>query len=402
MAQAAELVQPEMVFEDDAERDPFAAYVGDETTLAAAQTLAQNRGWTGASIRKGGLTTAQRLIGVAAMPRFLIVDISEMELADAEAGLVELARLGASVLALGTVNDVHFYRRVLKTGARDYLVKPVDADALGEVFVRLEQPATGTKPTGRVIGLLGARGGVGTSTLAINIAWIMAEKFSRRTALVDMDVYGGSVALTLDIEPTRGLRDAFEDPERVDHVFLQNAMTKLTRNLHVLATEEDYDDTVRISDDKMLRLAETMRANFDMSVLDMPRHFLHREAALFSRYDDLVIVSELSLAALRDTNRIAKIATQRNHECNIHVVANRVSPKPEVSAKEFESGLERPVRANFAADTKAMTRANLAAKPLAQLEPKHRMTGDLISLCKEMAGVPEDVRRGMFRRMIGR
>lgn len=402
MAQVAELVRPEMVFEDDTDRDPFAAYVGDDEALAAAQTLAANRGWTGASIRKGGLNTALRLIGVAALPRFLIVDISDMDIGEAEAGLVELARLGASVLALGTVNDVRFYRRVLKTGARDYLVKPVDSDALGEVFVRLEQPAEGAKPTGRVIGVLGARGGVGTSTMAINIAWIMAEKFSRRTALVDMDVYAGSVALSLDIDPTRGLRDAFEDPERVDHVFLQNAMTRMTKTLHVLATEEDYDDTVRISDDKMLRLADTMRANFDMSVLDMPRHFLNREAALFSRFDDLVVVAELSLAGLRDANRIAKVATQRNHECSLHVLANRVSAKPEVSPKEFEAGLERPLRASFASDTKAMNRANLAARPLAQQEPKHRMTTTLIGMCKEMAGVPEDVRRGVIRRMFGR
>lgn len=401
MAQVAELVRPEMVFEDDAERAPFAAYVGDDEALAAAQTLAANRGWTGASIRKGGLTTALRLIGVTTLPRFLIVDISEVDIAEAEAGLVELARLGASVLALGTINDVHFYRRVLKTGARDYLVKPVDSDALGEVFVRLEQPAEGVKPSGRVIGVLGARGGVGTSTMAINIAWIMAEKFSRRTSLVDMDVYGGSVALSLDIDPTRGLRDAFEDPERVDHVFLQNAMTRMTKTLHVLATEEDYDDTVRISDDKMLRLADTMRANFDMSVLDMPRHFLNREAALFSRFDEILIVTELSLGGLRDANRIAKVATQRNHESRIHVLANRVTTKPEVSAKEFEAGLERPLRAALAADTKAMNRANLAAKPFAQQEPKHRITTTLISICKEMAGVPEDVRRGVLRRMIG-
>ena len=309
MTKVAELVSPAMVFDDDADREPFAAYLADDETLAMTQKVAANRGWQNASIRKGGLNTALRMIGLTALPKFLVVDISEVDIAEAEAGILEIARLGAAVIALGTVNDVQFYRRILRTGARDYLVKPVDAETLGEVFVRLEQSSEGAKPAGRVIGVLGARGGVGTSTVALNIAWIMAEKFSRRTALVDMDVHSGSLALSLDLDPMPGLRAVFEDPDRVDHVFLQNAMTRMTKSLHVLAAEEDYDEPVQITDDKMLRLAETMRDNFDMCVLDMPRFFLQREAALFSRFDDLVIVAELSLSALRDANRIAKIAT---------------------------------------------------------------------------------------------
>ena len=100
----------------------------------------------------------------------------------------------------------------MRAGARDYLLKPVDAEMLGEVFVRLEQPGDGVTPQGRVVGFVGARGGVGATTLAINIAWMMAEKLSRRTALVDMDIYSGNIALKLDIEPTRGLREAFDDP----------------------------------------------------------------------------------------------------------------------------------------------------------------------------------------------
>ena len=402
MTKAAELVSPAMVFDDDADREPFAAYLADDETLAVTQNLAANRGWQNASIRKGGLNTALRMIGVTALPKFLVVDISEVDIEEAEAGLLEIARLGAAVLVLGLVNDVQFYRRILRTGARDYLVKPVDAESLGEVFVRLEQSNDGAKPTGRVIGVLGARGGVGTSTVALNIAWIMAEKFSRRTALVDMDVHSGSLALSLDLDPMPGLRAVFEDPDRVDHVFLQNAMTRMTKSLHILAAEEDYDEPVQITDDRMLRLAETMRDNFDMCVLDMPRYFLQREAALFSRFDDLVIVAELSLSALRDANRIAKIAVQRNHEIRIHLVANRVTAKPEISPSEFEGGLERPLRATFKADTKAMMRANLGAKPLAQNEPKHPITTTLVGMCKEMAGVPEEPRRSVLRRLTGR
>lgn len=399
MAQVAALRSAMQFVEDRDDREPFAAYVADDGSHAAAQAVASQRGWSTSSIRKGGLAAALRLLGVASAPRFMIVDIDGMPIEEVESGLTELARLGSQVMVLGTVNDVNFFRRIMRTGARDYLIKPVDADLLGEVFVRLEQPGDGSKPLGRVVGMLGARGGVGVTTLAINIGWIMSEKLSRRTALVDMDLYAGNIALALDIEPTRGLREAFDDPERVDQVFLQNAMAKLGKSLHVLATEEAFDDTVRMNDDTVLMLADTMRANFDMSILDLPRHFVMREPQLFARCDDIVIVTELTLQSLRDANRIMKLLQSRNRQAKIHVIANRIGSKPDVSAKEFEAGMEAKLRCAFSQDPKAMARASLKGQPLVSAEPRHKLAQELHRLCIELAGVPEETRStGLFKR----
>lgn len=397
MAQAAKAAQRGMVFEDDsADREPFGAYVTDEASYAAAQAIVDQRSWSTSSVRKGGLAAALRLLGVAPPPRFMIVDVEGLPLEEVEPGLTELTRLGSQVMVLGTVNDVNYFRRIMRTGARDYLVKPIDADTLSEVFVRLEQPGDGVTAQGRVVGFIGARGGVGVTTLAINTAWIMAEKLARRTSLVDMDIYSGNIALALDIEPTRGLREAFDDPERVDEVFLQNAMAKCGKGLHVLATEEAFDDAVRMSDEKVLMLADTMRANFDMSVLDLPRHFVMREPALFSRFDDVVIVSELTLQSLRDTNRLAKLLHTRNRQSKIHVVINQVAPKPDVTVKEFEAGMEQKLRCVFPLDPKAMAGASLKGKPLVVADPKHKIVGDLHKLCIELAGVPEETRQVSF------
>lgn len=393
-----------MMFEDDpADREPFGAYVADDASVVAAQAIADQRGWSASSIRKGGLPTALRLLGVAPPPRFMIVDVEGMAIEDVEQGLIEIARLGSQVMVLGTINDVNYFRRIMRSGAKDYLVKPIDADVLGEVFVRLEQPGEGGKPLGRVVGFVGARGGVGVTTLAINAAWIMAEKLSRRTSLVDMDLYTGNIALALDMEPTRGLREAFDDPERVDEVFLQNAMAKFGKGLHVLATEEAFDDAVRMSDDKVLMLADTMRANFDMSILDLPRHFVMREPALFSRFDDIVLVAELTLQSLRDCNRLMKLLAVRNRQAKIHVIANQSAARPDVTVKEFEDGLEVKLRCTFPLDTKAMTAAALKGRPLVVAEPKHKMVADLHRLCIELAGVPEEAKPASFlKRRFGR
>lgn len=392
-----------MVFDgDDAEREPFGAYLGDDAATAAAQAVARQRGWSTAAVRRGNLESVRRLLGVAPPPRFLVVDIDGLPLPDVEAGLTEIARLGSAVVALGSVNDVNYFRRIMRSGARDYLIKPVDADLLGEVLVRLEQPGEAGATAGRVVGFLGARGGVGVTTLAINAAWIMADKLSRRTALVDMDIYAGNIALALDIEPTRGLREAFDDPERVDEVFLQNAMAKFGKGLHVLATEESFDDTVRMTDDKVLMLADTMRGNFDMAILDLPRHFVMREPALFSKFDDLVIVAELTLQSLRDVNRLTRLLQSRNRQMKLHVVVNRVPGKPDVTVKEFEAGIDGKLRCAFPLDVKTISAAALKGRSLVDHSPKHRIVADMHRLCIELAGVPEEPKQGLFRRRFGR
>ena len=232
------------------------------------------------------------------------------------------------------------------------------------------------------------------TTLAINTAFIMAEKLSRRTALVDMDIYAGNIALALDIEPTRGLREAFDDPERVDEVFLQNAMAKFGKSLHVLATEEGFDDTVRMTDDKVLMLADTMRANFDMSIMDMPaalrdaragavhplRRHRHRRRA------DAAVAARLQPAGEADGGAQPPGQGARRSP-------TRCAQKPDVTVKEFEAGMEAKLRCVFPHDSKAMTKASLKGQPLAASDPKHKMVADLHKLCIELAGVPEEAKQ---------
>ena len=180
-------------------------------------------------------------------------------------------------------------------------------------------------------------------------------------------------------------------------MFLQNAMAKFGKSLHVLATEEGFDDTVRMTDDKVLMLADTMRANFDMAILDLPRHFVMREPALFSRFDDIVIVAELTLQSLRDANRLTRLMQARNRRPKLHIVANQVPAKPDVTVKEFEAGIEAKLRCVFPHDPKAMARAALKGQPLVDSDPKHRIVADLHRLCIELAGVPEEAKTGLLQ-----
>jgi Flp pilus assembly CpaE family ATPase len=148
-------------------------------------------------------------------------------------------------------------------------------------------------------------------------------------------------------------------------------------------------------------LADTIRANFDMAIMDIPRHFVMREPALFSRFDDIVVVGELTLQSLRDCNRLMKLMAVRNRQAKVHVVANQVTTKPDVTVKEFEAGLEAKLRCVLPHDPKTMTKMTLKGQPLVSGDAKHKIVGDLHRLSIELAGVPEETKAasgGFFRR----
>src|SRR5690606_17403563 len=122
-----------------------------------------------------------------------------------------------------------------------------------------------------LIGVIGARGGVGTTTIATNLAAIFAENYSRTTGLVDLDPYFGSVALSLDLEPGRGMRDALEKPDRIDGLFLDRVMIKPSPNLSILSAEEPLQEAITSQPTSGHMLFAALMEKFNVVVADMPR-----------------------------------------------------------------------------------------------------------------------------------
>ncbi len=152
------------------------------------------------------------------------------------------------VLAFGTVNDVSLFRDLLAAGASDYLVKPLSREALA---LGLEKQASTTSGgpgsgLGQIIAFIGSRGGVGTTTTAVGCAWLLAEKNKENTALVDLDLHFGTVALNLDADPGTGLCEALEQPSRIDALFVDRAMVKASETLRILASEASVGETLMI------------------------------------------------------------------------------------------------------------------------------------------------------------
>src|SRR3569623_302851 len=224
-------------------RDPFAAFICDETALDVLRPVVIEMGWQPEKCNKGGLRNAVQSLSISASPAILLVDLSESgdPLNDINA-LAEVCEPGTVVIAAGQVNAVRLYRDLTASGIQDYLLKPQSAEMQREAFGRAQALLNAPKvPEASVdrphcaTAIIGTRGGVGASTIATSIAWLMSEKGGRTTALLDLDVHFGTGALALDLEPGRGLTDAIETPSRIDGLFIERAKVKSSETLSVLS-----------------------------------------------------------------------------------------------------------------------------------------------------------------------
>ena len=333
-------------------RDPFAAYVCDENTLDALRPVVIELGWPPEKCNKGGLRNAVQSLSISASPNILLVDLSESgdPLNDIN-GLAEVCEPGTVVIAVGQVNDVRLYRDLLASGIHDYLLKPLSAaqirDTLTQAQLVFSQPKNhdGSAPKQHIsTAIVGTRGGVGASTLATSLAWLFSSDHKRPTALLDLDVHFGTGALTLDLEPGRGLTDAIDNPSRIDGLFIERAMVRANDNLAILSAEAPINAPLMTDGSAFLQLEEEFRQAFEMTIIDMPRNMLINFPHLMSEVNVVVLATELTLSSARDAIRILAWLKSNASHVQTMVVANRVQPGTgEISKADFEASIERKI-----------------------------------------------------------
>lgn len=380
-------------------REPFIAYVCDETTADVLRGVVGEMGWSADKVNKGGLRNAVQSLSVSASPQVLFVDLSESgdPLNDINA-LAEVCEPGTVVIAAGQVNDVRLYRDLTASGIHDYLLKPLNPDMLRETFSQaqaiLNAPKLNDAQPDRphcATAVIGTRGGAGASTLATSVSWLMSEKGGRTTALLDLDVHFGTGALALDLEPGRGLTDAIENPSRIDGLFIERAMVKASERLAVLSAEAPINAPMITDGAAFYQLQEEMRAAFECTVVDLPRAMLIQHPHLMSDIQTAVVVTELTLAAARDTIRILSWLKGNAPHTQVMVVANRVSPSSqlEITRKDFEGSIERKIDFVVPYDLKLAAQAAKLGKPMAEAGKGSKTIAPLSELATRLMAVGE-------------
>jgi pilus assembly protein CpaE len=269
------------------------------------------------------------------------------------------------VIAAGQVNDVRLYRDLVASGIQDYLLKPFTPDQVRDAFANAQMTISGPRvnePSAErphvMASVIGVRGGVGASTIATSLAWLMGDKAGRSTALLDLDVHFGTGRLALDLEPGRGLTDAIENPSRIDGLFIERAMVRANDKLCVLSAEAPINQPLLTDGSAYHQLQEEMRAAFETTVIDLPRQMLVQHPHLVHDTHVSIVVVEFTLAATRDTIRILSWLKANAPQSRVIVVANKVSTggAQEISRTEFEKSIERKVDVCIPLDLKAAAR----------------------------------------------
>ena len=355
-------------------RDPFAAYICDEQTADMIRPICTELGWAPEKVHKGGLRNAVQSLSVSASPIILFVDLSESgdPLNDINA-LAEVCEPGTVVIATGQVNDVRLYRDLLASGIQDYLLKPFSPDQLRDTFANAQNflnaprhvEAQAERPH-IMTAVIGVRGGIGASMVASSLAWIFSEKERRSTALLDLDVHFGTGALTLDLEPGRGLTDAIENPSRIDGLFIERAMVKANEKLAILSAEAPINQPMLTDGTAFYQLQEELRSAFECTVIDLPRNMLVQHPHLMNDVQSTVVVADLTLASARDTIRILSWLKSNAPQSSVVVALNRVSSTgtPEITRKDFEASIERKVDVVLPYDLKVTSQAAKLGKPV--------------------------------------
>jgi pilus assembly protein CpaE len=380
-------------------RDPFAAYICDDAALDVLRPVVIEMGWQPEKCNKGGLRNAIQSLSVSASPAILIVDLSESgdPLNDINA-LAEVCEPGTVVIAIGQVNDVRLYRDLLASGIHDYLLKPLNAQAVHDAInAALAVFTTPKGADGEAVkrhistAVVGTRGGVGASTLATSLSWLFSETHHAPTALLDLDVHFGTGALALDLEPGRGLTDAIDNPSRIDGLFIERAMIRASDNLSILSAEAPISQPLMTDGSAFVQLEEEFRQAFEMTVIDLPRNMLINFPHLLADVNLVLVTCELTLASARDTIRILSWLKTNAAHAHPMVVTNKFQPAvAEISKADFEASIERKIDFVVPYDIKAASNAAKLGQVFVEANKSSKASAAIKQIAERVMGASEE------------
>lgn len=314
-------------------------------TAAAAEAAAKDRRLSRAStvVRLGGLQTALEVYQAESTPALVIVESAlpgAQLLAELER-LAECCDTGTRVVVIGAANDIALYRELMRRGVSEYLVAPIQPlqliGAIGGLYNDPSAPFVG-----RSIAFVGARGGVGSSTVAHNTAYAVAERMSAETVIVDFDLPFGTAGLDFNQDPLTGVAEALSQPERLDPVLLDRLMVRCTERLSLFAAPASLDQDWDIGPEAFEEVAQRIRTTAPYVVLDLPHQWNAWVRRMMIQADEVVVVATPDLASLRNAkNMIDLVRAARPNDAPPRLVLNQVGVpgRPEIPVKEFSQAL---------------------------------------------------------------
>lgn len=360
-------------------------------TAAAVQSAGGDRrlGKAHLKVQMGGMTAAAEAYRNAPTPNVIVLETDGR--GDILAGLDHLATVcdpGTRVIVIGRINDVTLYRELVRRGVSDYLITPVSAiDIVRSVCGLFSTPEA--KAVGRIIAVVGAKGGVGASTVAHNIAWAIARDLALDSVVADLDLAFGTAGLDYNQDPPQGIAEAVFSPDRVDTAFIDRLLSKCTDHLSLLAAPATLDRVYDFGTEAFDAIFDTLRGTVPCIVLDVPHQWSGWAKRALVNADDILIVAEPDLANLRNTKNLFDLlkAARPNDRIPLYCLNKTGIPKrPEISTKEFAKAMESEPVASIPFEPQTFGIAANNGQMIAEVSANHRAAEIFLQIAQRLTG----------------
>ena len=294
-------------------------------------------------VHMGGVATAIEFYQSAPTPNLVIVESRQepKQLIESLGRLAEVCDPTTKVVIIGHYNDVWLYRELIRSGVSEYVVAPISmADIVTVISGIFVDPDAA--PVGRSIAFVGAKGGVGSSTIAHNVGWAMSNLFSSEVVVADLDLAFGTANINFDQDPAQGIAEAVFAPERIDEVYLDRLLAQCAEHLSLLAAPSTLDRVYDFESDAFDQIIDIAQRTAPHVVLDVPHVWTGWTKSVLAHADEVVIVATPELANLRNSkNLVDMLKKLRPNDPLPSLIVNQagVPKRPEISVADFTEPL---------------------------------------------------------------
>lgn len=335
-------------------------------------------------------TSAQALLTMEQQPvDLLVVPIESVD----ESQLAVIDRLnrrerGTGIIATGPSQDPALMLRAMRAGIQEFLVTPIVEADLASALERLSKRNAGLVSDGQVYAVFGSKGGVGTSTAAVNLAYALTEAHKdANVAVADLAVPGGDIRLLLNVRPAYDLGDIASKIDRIDTDLLHSVMTASTDRLSVLAAPERPEADEEVDANVSATVVRHMRTAYHYSVLDCEHRLNDRTLAALDAADRIVLLTELKVPALRSAQRMIGVFRRLGYPNEkLGVVVNRYQSEDVVSPAEAAEVLKSDIYFRLPNDYPTCSRASTDGVPVAKMAPQSKLAVAYRQLAIRLSG----------------
>jgi pilus assembly protein CpaE len=342
------------------------------------------------TVHMGGIFGAAEYFQDSSTPNVIMVETR----VTGPAILKELEKLahvcdpGTKVIVIGGSNDITLYREMIRQGVSEYIVAPLNPLQVIEAIAALyHSPATA--PIGKVFAFVGSRGGAGSSTIAHNTAWAIAEDLQIATTIVDLDVSFGTAGLDFNQDTTQGIAEALASPERLDDVLLDRLLIKHTSRLNLFVAPAQLDRESMFSPEAVEMVLDVVRQASPCVVVDLPHVWAPWVKQILTSADEIVVTATPDLASLRNGKNIYDIINSaRPNDKPLKVVLNQVGipRRPEIPVKDFAEAMSAEPSIVMPFDPQTFATASNNGQMVGELSPQSRAAQSFRELAMKLTG----------------